>query len=50
MHRYIFLQSGNIEVMLDNPVLSLNSAEKKLLMQDGKTLNYDHLFLATGGR
>ncbi|KAF2357821.1 FAD/NAD(P)-binding domain [Trinorchestia longiramus] len=45
-----FYEMGDIELITGNPVLSLNSANKKLLLKDGKSLSYDHLFLATGGR
>ncbi|XP_018024124.1 apoptosis-inducing factor 3 [Hyalella azteca] len=45
-----YYEMGDIELILGNPVVSLNSEEKKLLLLDNKTLVYDHLFIATGGK
>ena len=42
-------QSGDVELMLGNPVLSLNSEAQQLLLNGGQTVKYDKLFIATGG-
>uniref|UniRef100_A0A6A7FPS8 Apoptosis-inducing factor 3-like n=1 Tax=Hirondellea gigas TaxID=1518452 RepID=A0A6A7FPS8_9CRUS len=44
-----YYQCGDIEVVLSNPVLSLNSDDSKVLLNDGQSLSYDKLFIATGG-
>ncbi|MGP1387655.1 MAG: FAD-dependent oxidoreductase [Thainema sp.] len=45
-----FYQQHDIEVWYDSPVQQVSSAARTIVFQDGSTLTYDALLLATGGR
>lgn len=45
-----FYQQHDIEIWYDQPVQQVSSATQTITFQDGSTLSYDALLLATGGR
>ncbi len=43
-----FYSSHDIELMLGKEMIGLNLADKKVSFQDGESMGYDSLLLATG--